>query len=76
MRAYVEDVVTVTESEIRAAVRRIADDLRLIAEPGGAAAVAAYLYRRAELPAGKTYVSILSGGNIGSALRAELLGPQ
>ncbi len=76
MRAYVDDVVTVAEEEIKAAVRRIADDLRLIAEPGGAVAVAAFLYRRSELPAGKTYVSILSGGNIGPALRAELLGPQ
>jgi threonine dehydratase len=74
LRAYVHDVVTVTEEEIRGAVRRIADDLRLIAEPGGAVAVAAYLYRRAELPAAATFVAVLSGGNIAPQLRAELLG--
>jgi threonine dehydratase len=74
LRAYVHDIVTVTEEEIRSAVRAVADDLRLIAEPGGAAAVAAYLYRRAELPRAATYVAVLSGGNIAPRLRAELLG--
>lgn len=76
MRAYVDDIVTVAEEEITAAVRRIADDLRLIAEPGGAAAVAAYLYRRDELPRGDTFAAVLSGGNITPTLRAALLGPQ
>ncbi len=74
IRAFVDDIVTVTEEEIKAAVRRIADDLRLIAEPGGAVAVAAYLYRRGDLPKGETYVSVLSGGNIAPGMRAELLG--
>jgi threonine dehydratase len=73
LRAYVHDIVTVTEAEIRGAVRRIADELRLIAEPSGAVAVAAYLYRRAELPAASTYVAVLSGGNIAPGLRADLL---
>jgi threonine dehydratase len=72
--AYVDDIVTVTEDEIRTAVRRIADDLRLIAEPGGAVAVAAYLFRRAELPPAGRYVAVLSGGNIAPELRRELLG--
>jgi threonine dehydratase len=74
IRAYVDDIVTVTEEEIKAAVRRIADDLRLLAEPGGAAAVAAYLYRRDELPNRGAYVAVVSGGNIAPSLRAELLG--
>ncbi len=74
LRAYVHDIVTVTEDEIGGAVRRIADELRLIAEPGGAVAVAAYLYRRADLPSARTYVAVLSGGNIAPAVRAELLG--
>jgi threo-3-hydroxy-L-aspartate ammonia-lyase len=74
IRAYVDDIVTVTEEEIKAAVVEIADKLRLVAEPGGAVAIAAYLYRRAELPKRDTYVGVLSGGNISPALRAELLG--
>ena len=73
MRAHVDEIVTVTEDEIRAAIPRVAHDLRLIAEPGGVVAVAAYLFRLAELPRARTYVAVLSGGNIAPALLAELL---
>ena len=73
MRAHVDGIVTVSEDEIRAAIRRIARDVRLIAEPGGAVTVAAYLFRLAELPAGRTYAAVLSGGNIAPDLFAELM---
>lgn len=63
MRAHVDGIITVTEDEIRTTMRRLAREARLIAEPAGAVATAAYLYHRAELPTGRTYVSILSGGN-------------
>ncbi|TYB48734.1 threonine ammonia-lyase [Actinomadura chibensis] len=77
MRAHVDGVVTVTEDEIRAAMRRLAREARLIAEPGGAVATAAYLYHRDELPQGRVYVSILSGGNVDPALFQDVLrGPQ
>ncbi|HEY3686758.1 MAG TPA: threonine/serine dehydratase [Streptosporangiaceae bacterium] len=74
IQAYVDDIVTVTEDEIRAAVRELATGARLVAEPSGAVATAAYLYRRDELPAGRTYVSVLSGGNIAAGRYAGLLG--
>ena len=51
MLEYVDDIVTVTEDEITRAVRRLALEARLIAEPGGAVAVAACLLRRKDLPA-------------------------
>jgi threonine dehydratase len=51
MRALVAGIVTVTEAEMLAAVRLLALQGRLVAEPGGAAAVAAWLYHRDELPA-------------------------
>lgn len=70
---YVDDIVTVTDDEIRAAVRRLALDARLIAEPGGAVAVAACLFRRKELPAAGTTVAVLSGGNIDPALLVAIL---
>ena len=73
MLEFVDDIVTVTEDEIRAAVRRLALDARLIAEPGGAVAVAACLYRRKELPLAGTTVAVLSGGNIDPALLLDLL---
>ena len=69
----VNDIVTVTEDEIREAVRRIAMQARLVAEPGGAVAVAACLFRGCELPDTGTRVAVLSGGNIDPALLAAIL---
>jgi threonine dehydratase len=45
----------------------------LIAEPSGAVATAAYLFRGDDLPAGKT-VAVVSGGNMDPATVSELLG--
>jgi threonine dehydratase len=73
IRELVTDIVTVTEDELRAAVRRLAHQARLVAEPGGAAAVAAWLFRSAELPRATTPVAVLSGGNIDPNLLAEIL---
>jgi threonine dehydratase len=74
MLSYVHDVVTVSEGEIRAAMRRLALQARLVAEPGGAVAVAACLFRERELPAARVRVAVLSGGNVEPALLAEVLG--
>jgi threonine dehydratase len=79
MQALVDDIVTVTEEEILDAVRRLAVQARLIAEPGGAVAVAAALFRSAEelgLTSDGTQeplVAVLSGGNIDPTLLAEVL---
>ena len=72
LRAVVDEMVTVTEDEIREAVRVLARKARLVAEPSGAVTTAAYLSHAAELPAGKT-VAIVSGGNADPALFAEIL---
>ncbi len=63
IRAQVYDIITVTESEIIDATRRLALEARLVAEPSGAVAAAAWLHHRPELPAGQA-VAIVSGGNI------------
>ena len=73
IRALVAGIVTVTEDEIVAAVRLLAHQARLIAEPGGAAAVAACLFHAGELPAAGTRVAVLSGGNIDPELLASIL---
>jgi threonine dehydratase len=73
MRAHVDGMVTVTEDEIRGTMRRLAREARLVAEPAGAVATAAYLHRRDELPAGRTYVSVLSGGNVDPALFLDVM---
>jgi threonine dehydratase len=73
LRELVTDIVTVTEDEMRTAVGLLARQARLIAEPGGAAAVAAWLFHAAELPAASTPVAVLSGGNIDPGLLARIL---
>lgn len=70
--ALVDGVVTVSEQEIRQAVRLLAVRARIVAEPSGAVATAAYLHRGKELPAGRT-VSVVSGGNIDPELLADIL---
>jgi len=73
IRAYVDDIVAVTDDELRAAVRVLARQARLVAEPSGAASVAAYLFRREELPVGSRHVAVVSGGNIDPDLFAEIV---
>jgi threonine dehydratase len=73
MQRDVADVVTVTDGELLAAVRRLATEAHLVAEPGGAAAVAACLFRRDELPPARQPVAVLSGGNIDPALLARVI---
>ena len=80
IQALVDDIVTVSEAELLEGVRGLARQGRLVAEPGGAVAVAAALFRdRAELgltPDGTAapVVAVLSGGNIDPTLLLELLG--
>jgi threo-3-hydroxy-L-aspartate ammonia-lyase len=73
IRAFVDDMITVTEQQMLEAVARLAREVRLVAEPGGAAAVAACLFRSGELPDGRARVAVLSGGNIDPALLARVL---
>ncbi|AXI79001.1 threonine ammonia-lyase [Peterkaempfera bronchialis] len=73
IRTHVDDIVTVGEDDIRAAVAVLARRGRIVAEPSGAVATAAYLFHRDALPPGRTHVAVVSGGNIDPGLLAELL---
>jgi threo-3-hydroxy-L-aspartate ammonia-lyase len=73
IRELVSDIVTVTEEQMLAAVRLLAQQVRLVAEPGGAAAAAAWLFRPDQLPPARTPVAVLSGGNIDPGLLATVL---
>lgn len=73
MRAYVDDIVTVSEEEIGAAVGRLARQARLVVEPSGAVTLAAYLGRPSAFP-GRT-VAVLSGGNVDPEVFARYLLP-
>ena len=73
IRAFVDGIVTVTEAEIRAAMRSIVTTTRLVPEPSGAVTTAALLFHAAELPAYRKAAAIVSGGNVDPALLAEVL---
>lgn len=70
--AYVDDVVTVSEAEIRAAVRHVVLDCKLVCEPSGAVSVAGFLAHAAAGGHGPA-VAVVSGGNIEPRALAELL---
>jgi threo-3-hydroxy-L-aspartate ammonia-lyase len=73
MRKLVSAIVTVTEDEIFAAMAALARDAGLVAEPGGAVAVAACLFHADELPEADCTVAVVSGGNVDPALLARAL---
>jgi len=60
VRAFVDEVVTVADAEIAAAVEWLFSTARIVAEPSGAATTAAVLAREAD---GAT-VAVVSGGNV------------
>lgn len=70
-RTYVDDLVTVTESEIAAALKLILERVKLVVEPSGAVSVAAALGGKVGR-AGKKVVCVLSGGNAELAKLAAL----
>ena len=72
IRRGAEHVATVSEAEIRAAMRILFTDTHNVAEGAGAAALAAALQERHRL-AGKRVALIQSGGNVDRALFAEVL---
>ena len=71
-----DDIVTVSEEEIAAAVRLVAEESRLVAEPSGALAPAAARFRAREAGiAGLkgTVVAVVSGGNVDPERYRDLL---
>ena len=60
---YVDEIVTVSEDEIAAAILALMENQKLVAEGAGATPVAAALFGKLPL-AGKKTVCLISGGNI------------
>ncbi|MBB4630494.1 threonine ammonia-lyase [Sphingosinicella soli] len=65
--------VAVSEAEVKAAVAFAFRELKLVVEPGGAAALAAVLAGKLDL-AGKTVALTLSGGNVDAEVYRACLG--
>jgi threonine dehydratase len=72
MRTVLDDVVLVSDDELRRACRLILEHTHNIAEGAGAAAMAAALKTRDQW-SGKTVVGIISGGNLNLAHLPEIL---
>ena len=73
IRAFVDGILTVTEAEIRSAMRAIVATTRLVPEPSGAVTTAALLFHAGELPPYGKAAAIVSGGNVDPALLTEVL---
>jgi threonine dehydratase len=73
LRSHVDDVVTVSEDQIVAALRIVLEDLKLLVEPSSAVPVAAALAGRLGDP-GQSVGIVLSGGNIDLGLCPFLRG--
>ncbi len=73
IQAFVDGIITVTEAEIRAAMRAIIASARLVPEPSGAVSTAALLFHAAQLPPYKKAVAVVSGGNVAPELLAQVL---
>jgi threonine dehydratase len=72
IRRFVDDIITVTEGEIRQAMKLLAANSETVAEPSGAVAVAGFLFHRTELPKTRMNVAIITGGNIEPKMLEEL----
>jgi threonine dehydratase len=73
MRQFVDDMISVTEDEIRTAMRQVVLNGRIVAEPSGAVTFAAWLFHGNELPESKNAVAVVSGGNVEPQLLAQVL---
>jgi threonine dehydratase len=72
IQKYVDDIVAVSEREIRDAMQALSANSKTMAEPSGAVTVAAFMFRANELPKTKINVAVISGGNIDPQMLAEI----
>ena len=69
---YVDEVVTVTDDEISAAILALMEQHKLVTEGAGAVAVAAAMFGKVNV-AGKKTVCLLSGGNIDVTILSRVI---
>ncbi len=76
MQKYVDDIVTVSEDDIRRAMRALICQAHILAEPSGAVAFAACLLHPDKLPHARKIVAVVSGGNTEPQLLARIIYPE
>src|SRR5580692_9149353 len=72
MQCFVDAIVTVSEDEIRQALKLLAVNPETVAEPSGAVATAGFLFHADQFPETELNVAIISGGNIEPQMLEEL----
>ena len=70
---YVDEIVTVTDDEIAAAILTLMEQQKLVTEGAGAVSVAAAMFGKVDVSRGKT-VCLLSGGNIDVTILSRVIG--
>ena len=73
VKAYVDEIVLLTDEEIVAGLRMLMERAKLQAEPAGAAAFAGLLSGKVRVPTGARVVCIVSGGNVDRSRLKDLL---
>lgn len=69
---YVDEIVTVTDDEISAAILALMEQHKLVTEGAGAIAVAAAMFGKLDI-AGKKTICLLSGGNIDVTILSRVI---
>ncbi len=69
---YVDEIVTVSDDEISAAILALMEQQKLVTEGAGAVAVAAVMFGKVDLQ-GKKAVCVLSGGNIDVTILSRVI---
>lgn len=69
---YVDEIVTVTDDEISAAILALMEGHKLVTEGAGATAVAAAMFNKVDIK-GKKVVCLLSGGNIDVTILSRVI---
>jgi len=73
LRRLLDEVITVSEDDIKAAMLQAATRARIVAEPSGAVSIAALAQVEAGLPDDGDTVIVVSGGNVDPELYQALL---
>lgn len=71
-KKYVDEIVTVTDDEISAAILALMEKHKLVTEGAGAVAVAAAMFGKVDIT-GKKAVCLLSGGNIDVTILSRVI---
>ena len=71
-KAYVDDILVVSDAEIAHSLYLLLQRAKILAEPAGVAALAAVLHKKISFK-GRKVVPVISGGNINTGLLEQIL---